>query len=410
MEENNNERKIRENNKKKQEENQRIFRENIKKVIEIINEQDGDKKIDEIELQDKQHEKISIRNENYLHLCGDPHYYSPGTKAVMADRQIKRGMKKGIVSLEEIGNAKAIVTYLPTKKWFIAYGGWGNGDERTAMMGAACGDVAGSVYEHHNIKFKPDVNKLIQQGAFFTDDTVMTCAVADGLRKGLALLPKDWLHYQESESILFNSVQEALLRYGKKYPHAGYGGRFRRWLSSSNPQPYGSLGNGSAMRASYAGWAALTLEEAEKLGEITARVTHNHPEGIKGAKVVAGSIFILRNGGSKADVKEYAEQYYNLDFSLNEIRDNYRFDVTCKGSVPQAIVAFMQESNFADVIASTISIGGDSDTIAAIAGSIAEAIYPIPQGIRGRVIDRMDKYLLNTIVEAVDFVYQRLPD
>ena len=152
------------------------------------------------------------------------------------------------------------------------------------------------------------------------------------------------------------------------------------------------------------------MEEAEKLGEITARVTHNHPEGIKGAKVVAGSIFILRNGGSKADVKEYAEQYYNLDFSLNEIRDNYRFDVTCKGSVPQAIVAFMQESNFADVIASTISIGGDSDTIAAIAGSIAEAIYPIPQGIRGRVIDRMDKYLLNTIVEAVDFVYQRLPD
>lgn len=351
-----------------------------------------------------------MRNEEYIRLCGNPHYYSPGTKAVMADRQIKRGIKKGSVNLEEIGNAKAIVTYLPTNKWFIAYGGWGNDEEHTSMMGAACGDVAGSVYEHHNIKFKPDVNRLIQPRAFFTDDTVMTCAVADGLRKGLALLPRDWMHYPESERILFESVQEALLRYGKKYPHAGYGDRFRHWLSSSNPQPYGSLGNGSAMRASYAGWAAHTLEEAEKLGEISARVTHNHPEGIKGAKVVAGSIFTLRNGGTKTDVKEYAGQYYNINFSLNEIRDSYRFDVTCKGSVPQAIAAFLEENSFADTVANAISIGGDSDTIAAIAGSIAEVIYPIPQGIRSRVIDRMDKYLLNTIVEAVDFVYQRLPD
>ena len=151
------------------------------------------------------------------------------------------------------------------------------------------------------------------------------------------------------------------------------------------------------------------MEEAEKLGEISAMVTHNHPEGIKGAKVVAGCIFILRDDGSKEDVKKYASQYYDLNFTLDSIRDYYEFDVSCQGSVPQAIVAFLEGQSFADVIANAISIGGDSDTIAAIAGSIAEAYYPIPQGTRGRVIDRMDSFLLNTIVEVVDFMYSRLP-
>ena len=164
------------------------------------------------------------------------------------------------------------------------------------------------------------------------------------------------------------------------------------------------------MRASYAGWAALTLEEAEKLGEISAKVTHNHPEGIKGAKVTAGCIFMLRNGADKEAVREYAGRFYDLNFTLDEIRGSYHFDVSCAGSVPQAINAFLEGTSFTDVIANAISIGGDSDTIAAIAGSIAEVIYPIPQGLRGRVIDRMDKFLLNTIAEAVDFVMQRLPD
>ena len=150
-------------------------------------------------------------------------------------------------------------------------------------------------------------------------------------------------------------------------------------------------------------------EEAEKLGEISASVTHNHPEGIKGAKVVAGCILLLRDGKSKNDIREYVKQYYDLDFTLDEIRDSYTFDVSCQGSVPQAVTAFLEGESFADVIANAISIGGDSDTIAAIAGSIAEVIYPIPQGLRGRVIDRVDNYLLNTIVEAVDFMYRRLP-
>ena len=277
-------------------------------------------------------------------------------------------------------------------------------------MGAVCGDVAGSVYEWHNIKYKRDKDYLIQPNAKFTDDTIMTCAVAEGIRMGLSQLPKDWLNLSGAEEKLLSSIKDSILHYGRKYPYAGYGGSFRRWLSSSDNQPYNSWGNGSAMRASYAGWAALSLEEAEKLGELSAKVTHNHPEGIKGAVVVAGCIFKLRNGASKEEIYTYVSKYYDLDFTLDEIRETYTFDVSCMGSVPQAIKAFLEGKSFADVISCAISIGGDSDTIAAIAGSIAEAMYPIPQGLRGRVIDRMDTFLLNTLVEAIDFMYYRLPE
>lgn len=351
-----------------------------------------------------------MRNEEFLSIWGAPQNYSPGTAAVMADRQIKRGLEKKTVALEEIGNNKARVVYKPTGKWFLIFGGWGNDQLRTAMMGAVCGDVAGSVYEWHNIRHKPDTERLIQPNARFTDDTVMTCAVAEGIRTGLSQVSDYWLKDPVAEAILLASIQSEMQRYGRKFPNAGYGGAFRRWVAASNPQPYNSWGNGSAMRVSYAGWVARSLEEAEKLGEISAKVTHNHPEGIKGAVVVAGCIFHLRNGATKRDIYQYASGFYNLNFTLDEIRETYSFDVSCAGSVPQAIRAFLEGENFSDVIASAISIGGDSDTIAAIAGSIAEVIYPIPQGLRGRVIDRMDKYLLNTIVQAVDFMYQRLPE
>ena len=352
-----------------------------------------------------------MRNEEYLSLWGSVQKYSPGTDVVMADRQIKRAIEKGTVFFDEsMGNAKAVVTYKPTGKWFMITGGWGNDNIYTSMIGAACGDVAGSVYEHNNIKYKPDKERLIHPRAKFTDDTVMTCAVADGIRNGLSQLPKNWIDVPEAENILYSSIKNSLLQYGRKYPNVGYGGTFRRWLASSNPKPYNSWGNGSAMRASYAGWAALSLDEAEKLGEISAKVTHNHPEGIKGAVVVAGCIFNLRKGATKQRIYEYVSKFYNLNFTLDEIREKYFFDVSCSGSVPQAIKAFLEGESFADVISCAISLGGDSDTIAAIAGSIAEVIYPIPQGLRGRVIDRMDKFLLNTIVEAVDFVYRRLPE
>ena len=184
---------------------------------------------------------------------------------------------------------------------------------------------------------------------------------------------------------------------------------FKRWLEGGGCAAYRSYGNGSAMRVSYAGWAASSLEEAEKLAALSAKITHDHPDAVIGAKVVAGCIFHLRCGASKQDIYNYASSFYDLDFSLDEIRSTYTFDVSCKGSVPQAIRAFLEGSSFTDVLSGAISIGGDSDTIAAIAGSIAEVIYPVPQGLRGCVIDRMDRFLLNTIVESVDFLYRRFP-
>lgn len=352
-----------------------------------------------------------MRNEEYLSLWGNIKNFSPGTAAVMADRQIKRAMQKGTVYFDEsMGNAKAVVTYKATGKWFMIGGGWGNDNVTTAMMGAICGDVAGSVYERHNAKFWLDKKHLIKPKAKFTDDTVMTCAVAEGLRQGLSQLPRDWETSHEAETVLIDAIQYAMQYYGRQYLKAGYGKRFLNWILSPNPQPYRSKGNGSAMRVSYAGWVARSLEEAEKLAEITAKVTHNHPDGIAGAKVTAGCIFLLRNGATKEEVREYTSHFYNMDFSLRKLRKTYTFDGTCAGSVPVAIKAFLEGKNFTDVIAKAIWVGGDSDTIAAIAGSIAEVIYPIPQGFRGRVIDRVDKFLLNTIVEAVDFAYRRLPE
>lgn len=335
-------------------------------------------------------------------------FYSPGTAAVMADRQIKRAIKKGTVNVDSSADkSETEVTYKSTGKWFVHKGGWGNDNVSTAMMGAICGDVAGSVYERHNAKFWLNKKHLIKPNARFTDDTVMTCAVAEGLRQGLGQLPQDWETVPEAEAVLFRAVQNTMQYYGRQYLKAGYGKRFLSWILSPDPKPYRSKGNGSAMRVSYAGWVAHSLEEAEKLAEITAKVTHNHPEGIAGAKVVAGCIFLLRDGAAKEVIHAYASQFYGMDFSLRKIRKNYTFDGTCAGSVPVAIKAFLEGNSFTDVVAKAIYVGGDSDTIAAIAGSIAEVIYPIPQGFRGRVIDRMDKFLLNTIVEAVDFAHKR---
>ena len=248
------------------------------------------------------------------------------------------------------------------------------------MLGAIIGDIVGSTRESHNIKTEDF--ELVPQGSCFTDDTVMTVAVAEGLRRGLAMLPLDWQNTPGAEGELRESVRRRLRDYGRRYPNAGYGGSFRRWLKTSHPKPYNSWGNGSAMRASYAGWVARSLAEAETLAELSAIITHDHPEGIKGAKVVAGMIYLLRTGISKEKALDYARKFYNLDFTLDEIRPGYRFDVSCQGSVPQAIRAFAEGDSFSEVLALAISIGGDSDTIAAIAGSVAEVIYPIPQQIR----------------------------
>ncbi len=278
------------------------------------------------------------------------------------------------------------------------------------MMGAICGDMAGSIYEWHNIKYVLSEDQLIQGSARFTDDSVMTLAVAVGLKNALQKCGKRTGFTSEDETVIREEVQRSLRFYGQRYPRAGYGGSFFRWLASPAPKPYNSWGNGSAMRASYAGWAAKTLEDAELLGRLSAEVTHNHPEGVKGAVAVSGGIFTLLHSENedvaarKEELARYEAQHYALDFTLDEIRPGYTFDVSCQGSVPQAIRAFLEGSSYAEVIALAISIGGDSDTIAAIAGSLAEAVYPIPEQIQERALARLDDTFKRELKDAVDFL------
>ena len=231
------------------------------------------------------------------------------------------------------------------------------------MIGAIIGDIVGSRYEFDNIKTKKF--PLFSEMDMFTDDTVMTIAVAEALMQS------------KSHGPLFQDlVREQLRIYGRKYPHAGYGRRFQSWLEEDDDSPYNSLGNGSAMRVSPCGVIAYSLNEALLLAKESAIVTHDHPEGIKGAQAVAAAIYLARIGLDKADIRDYIVQnFYELDFTLDEIRPIYSFNETCPGSVPQAIEAFLESVDFEDAIRNAISIGGDSDTIACIAGSIAWSYY-----------------------------------
>ncbi|MGI6412315.1 MAG: ADP-ribosylglycohydrolase family protein [Syntrophomonadaceae bacterium] len=246
------------------------------------------------------------------------------------------------------------------------------------MLGAIIGDIVGSIYEWNNIKTKDF--PLFSPGCFFTDDTVMTLAIAEGLMNGSSA----------------DAFIQAMKKYGHMYPNAGYGGRFANWLFSADVHPYNSWGNGAAMRVSPIAWAFGTLSEVEKYAEISAAVTHNHPEGIKGAQATAAAIFLARKGETKEDIKKYIEgKYgYNLNRSLEEIRPNYRFYVSCQETVPEAIVAFLESLDFEDAIRNAISLGGDSDTLAAITGSIAEAAYGIPEEIKERAWSFLDEDLL----------------
>jgi len=249
------------------------------------------------------------------------------------------------------------------------------------MLGAMVGDIVGSIYEFGNIKTKEF--KLFGRYNHFTDDTVMTAAVAEALLKGGR--PDDYV--------------TALKRLGGIYPDAGYGGNFSRWVLTSDTKPYNSWGNGSAMRVSPVAWFFNTLADTEAAAETSAAVTHNHPEGIKGAQAVAAAIYLARTGKSKAEIKHYIEDKYGYDLSrtCDEIRPTYEFDVSCQGSVPEAIIAFLESTGFEDAIRNAISLGGDSDTIGAITGSIAEAYYGIPDAIVTQTIKRLDDPLLDII-------------
>ena len=272
----------------------------------------------------------------------------------------------------------------------------------TKMMGAICGDILGSSFEANNIKHIPTLEEISSRRCRFTDDTIMTCAAAHGMVNALHRLPENWKLDKESEDIICREIQKSLIEFGEKYPFAGYGFGFEEWLFAKYRRPYNSWGNGSAMRVSYAGWIARNFEEAMFWAKCSAQITHNHEEGIKGAQVVAACIYFLRMGKNKDFIRKFVSEYYNVNFSLNDIRDSYGFEVSCQGSVPQAIVAFLEGSSFQEVIFLAISIGGDSDTIAAIAGSLAEVIYDIPEDCMKIVNNVLDEYLKGIIRNVVD--------
>lgn len=255
------------------------------------------------------------------------------------------------------------------------------------MLGAIIGDIVGSVYEWHNIKTKDFEFFSTRHLCRPTDDSIMTLAVARAI-----------LNAESCHRPLEEEAVSSMRSLGMKYPNAGYGGRFRHWLRTENPEPYNSYGNGSAMRVSPCGFAAESLEEALQMADAVTKVTHNHPEGMKGAEATAAAIFLARTGKTIPEIRAYIEQnFYQIDFTLEEIRLAYRFDVSCQGSVPQALEAFFESTGFEDAIRNAISIGGDSDTIAAITGGIAQAYYGIPDEIRRKALTYLDDFQLSIL-------------
>lgn len=253
------------------------------------------------------------------------------------------------------------------------------------MIGAIAGDIIGSAYEFHCTKVTDF--QLFSPQSIPTDDTILTIAVADCILNDKEYAP-------------------TLKEYGRSYPYAGYGEMFLRWLGSDNYEPYNSYGNGSAMRVSPVGFAYDTLDEVLEQAEKSAVVTHNHPEGIKGAQAVASTIYLARKGRSKDEIQEYIEGTfeYNLHQKLDDVRPHYKFDETCQGSVPQSIIAFLESNDYEDAIRKAISLGGDSDTMACITGGIAQAYYKV---IPGYIVNTARKILSAELLDIVDSFNRR---
>ena len=237
------------------------------------------------------------------------------------------------------------------------------------MYGALLGDMIGAPYEFDRGN-KSKEFPLFCENSRFTDDSVMTIAVAE------ALLDSRFLDDDSIRAALIKSMR----KWGEKYPDAGYGRKFLCWLREKDPKPYGSCGNGSAMRVSAAGWLFDTLEETREKARLTAEVTHDHPEGIKGAEATSGAIFLARTGRSKEEIRDYIVQEFGYDLSrtCDQIRPSYYHNESCQKTVPEAITAFLEGTDFEDVIRTAVSLGGDCDTLTCIAGSIAEAFYGVP--------------------------------
>lgn len=263
------------------------------------------------------------------------------------------------------------------------------------MYGAILGDIIGSPYEF-DMGGKTKDFPLFSEDSYFTDDTVMTIAVAEA-----------FMEAPDDEDAIRQRLIQSMQKWGHHFPGVGYGVRFCSWLESTDPQPYNSWGNGSAMRVSAVAWIFNDLETVRCMARISADVTHNHPEGIKGAEATAAAIFLGRTGHSKAEIKAYieAEFHYDLSRTCDEIRPNYYHVESCQETVPEAITAFLEGDSFEDVIRTAVSLGGDCDTLTCIAGSIAEGFYGVPEELKQECLDRLPEDL-KTILNIFEVARQ----
>lgn len=262
------------------------------------------------------------------------------------------------------------------------------------MLGAIIGDTVGSIYEFHNHRWK--AFDLFNKKMFFTDDTVMTCAVAKSLIESRG-----------------KNVAEIMREFGALYPYKSYGGAFLKWLFCKKPKPYNSFGNGAAMRISAVAWFSQSEEEVKELSWRVTNVTHNHPEGLKGAEVVAMCIYkALRAGGNlkvKDEIRAYACEMYPeiANFNYEELRANYRFNETCQETVPQAIYCFLISKTFEDCLRTSVSIGGDTDTLCAISCAIAEAYYGIPKQFKKEILKYFTEEDKKVLLKPINEVYKK---
>ena len=260
------------------------------------------------------------------------------------------------------------------------------------MYGAILGDIIGSPYEFDQGN-KSKTFPLFSQQSTYTDDTVMTIAVAEA-----------FMDAPDDDVIIRQRLIETMHRYGRMYPDAGYGGRFAMWLFLDGTEPYNSFGNGSAMRVSSVAWLYNDLDTIRRMARLSAEVTHNHPEGIKGAEATASAIFLARTGSSKAEIKAYIEDQfdYNLSRSCDEIRPDYYHVESCQETVPEAISAFLEGDSFEDVIRTAVSLGGDCDTLTCIAGAIAEGFYGVPEELKKECQKRLPEDLKEVLAKFDD--------
>ena len=259
------------------------------------------------------------------------------------------------------------------------------------MYGAILGDIVGSPYEFDCNNYKAKDFPLFGPRSEFTDDTVMTLAAAKALLDTRG----------QADAAIKAALVREMQRLGRAYPDRGYGARFGHWLYEEHPRPYHSYGNGSAMRVSPAAWLAKEIGEVLHLARLTAEVTHDHPEGIKGAQAAAAAIFLARTGRSKAELKAYIERTFGYDLSrtCNEIRPAYRHVESCQQTVPEAVTAFLESTDFEDALRTAVSLGGDSDTLAAITGSIAEAFYGVPGDLKQTCLRLLPPELTGILLE-----------